>query len=216
MEKLQRILIVDGHAVLLAGLRRLLAGEPDIEVLADTRREREVIPAGDDSAPHLLLIDRTMPGMDDIEAVADIKRCYPGVRVLMIVPHETEDFILASLQAGVNGCVRSDATREELRTAIRSVLHGKSYLGMDASGNAVNANPRSRPSRAAGGPDTLTPRECDVLKLVAAGKSSKRIAECLSLSVKTVAKHRANLMAKLDLHNAAGLTAYALERGLLC
>lgn len=214
-EKLQRILIVDGHALLKAGLRALLAEEPNIEVLAETDKDREVVFANGELAPHLLLMDRTMPGMNDIEAVAEIKRRYPDARVLMIMPPRTGDFVRASLQAGASGCIRQDATHEELRVAIRSVLQGKSYPGMDVSGKVVNAYLGARPSTTGGTPDALTPRERDVLKLVAAGKSSKNIAEILSLSVKTVGKHRANLMAKLDLHNAAGLTAYAIERGLL-
>lgn len=166
-------------------------------------------------APYLPLIDRTMLGLDDIEAVAEIKRRYADGFVLMIMPDNTEHFILARLQAGANGCIRNYATREELRVAIRNVLQGKSYLRMDASGKVVNAYLGGRPFSAGSALDKLTPRERDVLKLVAAGKSSKNITQCPSLSVKTIGKHRANLMVKLGVHNAAGLTAYAIVRGLL-
>ena len=215
MEKVQRVLMVDGHALLKAGLRALLADEPDIEVLAETDKGCDVVTAEGELTPHLLLLDRTMPDMNDIETVAKIKRRYPNARVLMIMPRKAEDLIRASLQTGANGFIRKDATHEELRVAIRSVLQGKSYLDMNDSGKVVNAYMGDRRPSAGSALDALTPRERDVLKLVAAGKSSKNIAEFLSLSVKTVGKHRSNLMAKLDLHNAAGLTAYAIERGLL-
>jgi DNA-binding NarL/FixJ family response regulator len=211
----QRVVIVDGHPLLKAGLRAMLAEEPDIEVHIDTGRDGEADHADSCLAPQMLLIDRTLPGMNQTEAVAEVRRRYPDSPVLMIMPHETEDLVRASLQTGAIGCIRVDATHEEMRVAIRSVLQGNSYLGMDVSGKAVKPLPGGRSSGAGGEPDALTQRERDVLKLVATGRSSKHIAEFLSLSVKTVGKHRANLMAKLDLHNAAGLTAYAIERGLL-
>ena len=216
MEKVQRVLMVDGHALLKAGLCALLANEPDIEVLADSDKGCDVLSADGGLAPHLLLLDRTMPGMNDTEAVAKVRRRYPHARVLIIMPRSAGDLIRWSLRTGANGFIRKDATHEELRVAIRSVLQGKSYLDMNVSGNVVNAHAEEgrRPGTDSA-LDALTPRERDVLRLVAAGKSSRDIAEFLSLSVKTVGKHRSNLMAKLDLHNAAGLTAYAIERGLL-
>jgi DNA-binding NarL/FixJ family response regulator len=215
MEKVQRVLMVDGHALLKAGLCALLANEPDIEVFADSDNGFDVITAGGELAPHLLLLDRTMPGMNDIEAVARIRRRFPHARVLMIMPRKAGDMGRAGLRTGANGYIRKDATHEELRVAIRSVLQGKSYLDMNVSGNVINPHVEGGRPGTDSALDALTPRERDVLKLVAAGKSSREIAEILGLSVKTVGKHRSNLMAKLDLHNAAGLTAYAIERGLL-
>ena len=211
----QRVVIVDGHPLLKAGLRAMLTEERDIEVHIDSEWDGAANPADSCVVPQMLVIDRTLPGMNQMEAVAEVRRRYPDAPVLMIMPHETEDLVRASLQTGAIGCIRMDATHEEMRVAIRSVLQGNSYLGMDVSGRAVKRFPEGRSAGAGSDPDALTQRERDVLKLVAAGKSSKHIAEFLSLSVKTVGKHRANLMAKLDLHNAAGLTAYAIERGML-
>jgi len=214
MQKLQRIQFVGGPSLLRAGLRLLLAGEPDIEVLGEAERESGAHSGVSGLQPQLLLVDQSMPeGIDDA-ALADIKRRYPDARMLMIVPQKSDEFIRASIQAGANGCVRKDATHEEYRVAIRSVLQGNSCLEVEISAGPVDAYADVRPPSAGGDLNALTPRERDVLKLVAAGKSSKTIAEMLALSVKTVGKHRANLMAKLDLHNAAGLTAYAMERGL--
>jgi DNA-binding NarL/FixJ family response regulator len=214
MKKLQRILIVGGHPLLRAGLRLLLAETPDIEVLSGADGAREFRLELTELSPQLLLLDRSVPGTDGVESLAELKRRFPSARVLMVVPRKSEDIVQACMQAGVAGCVRHDATHEEFRAAIRSVLEGKSCLEVDERGQAAKPCVDASGFGACSGPDGLTPRERDVLKLVAAGKSSKIIAEMLSLSVKTVGKHRANLMAKLDLHNAAGLTAYAMKRGL--
>ena len=214
MDILQRILIIDGHAMIQAGLRALVAVESDIEVLANTNRDRDEAAVIGELWPHLLLLDRAMPGADDVAALAEAKRRYPDARVLVIVSRNTEDAVLAKLQASANGCIRKDATHAEYRTAIRSVLQGKSYLDANVPVSVVSSYPGSGLPGAGGAHDRLTPRERDVLKLVAAGKSSRCIAHILGLSVKTVGKHRANLMAKLDVHNAAGLTAYAIARGL--
>jgi DNA-binding NarL/FixJ family response regulator len=214
MELLQRILIVDGYAMLNAGVRALVTGEADIEILAQAKEDSEQTSAVGELAPHLLLLDRSMPGRNDVAAVAEIKQRYADARVLVIVARNTEDCVHAMLQAGANGCIRNDATHAEFRAAIRSVLQGKTYLSTKVPQKGGYADAAGSLPGAGSARGQLTPRERDVLKLVAAGKSSRCIAKLLSLSVKTVGKHRANLMAKLDVHNAAGLTAYAIARGL--
>lgn len=216
MDKPKRIVIVDDHTLLRAGLRALLAQEPGIEIVGEAGDGHEAIRVVGQLEPDLVLMDLTMPNMNGIEAIAEIKRRYPNVRVLVMTLHTMEDFIHASLNAGADGYILKDATHEELRVAIRSVLQGKTYLSMDVSAKVVSGylgGGKSSPGVSVF--DTLTHRERETLKLVAEGKSNREIAEFLSLSVKTVEKHRSNLMAKLDLHNAAGLTAYAIEKGLL-
>jgi len=216
MDKTQRVLIVDDHTLLRAGLRALLAQDPDIEIVGEAADGRDAVRAVGQLSPHLVLMDLTMPGMNGIEAVTEIKRRYPEVRILVMTLHKTEDFIHASLRAGADGYILKDATHEELRLAIRSVLQGKTYLSMDVSGKVVSGYLGGGKTRSGSSVfDTLTHREREILKLVAEGKSNKQIAEFLSLSVKTVEKHRSNLMSKLDVHNAAGLTAFAIEKGLL-
>ena len=216
MDKVQRVLIVDDHTLLRAGLRALLAQDPSIEIVGEAADGRDAIRAVGQLSPHLVLMDLTMPGMNGIEAVTEIKRRYPEVRVLVMTLHTSEDFIHASLRAGADGYILKDATHDELRVAIRSVLLGKTYLSMDVSGKVVSGYLGGGKSASGSSVfDTLTHREREILKLVAEGRPNKGIAEFLNLSVKTVEKHRSNLMSKLDVHNAAGLTAFAIEKGLL-
>ena len=216
LDKKQRVLIVDDHTLLRAGLRSLLAQDPNIEIVGEAADGRDAVRAVGQLMPDLVLMDLTMPGMNGIEAVTEIKRRYPEVRILVMTLHKTEDFIHASLRAGADGYILKDATHDELRVAIRSVLLGKTYLSMDVSGKVVSGYLGGGKSASGSSVfDTLTHREREILKLVAEGRPNKGIAEYLNLSVKTVEKHRSNLMSKLDVHNAAGLTAFAIEKGLL-
>ena len=216
MEKKHRILIVDDHTLFRAGVRALLAQDPGIEVVGEADNGRDAIRAVGQLAPHLVLMDLTMPSMNGMEAMTEIKRRYPEVRVLVMTLHKAEDYIHASLKAGADGYILKDATQEEFRVAIRSVMQGKTYLSMDVSAKVVGGYLGGANSSGASSVyDLLTHRESEVLKLVAEGNSNKFIAEFLSLSVKTIEKHRSNLMSKLDLHNASGLTAYAMEKGLI-
>jgi DNA-binding NarL/FixJ family response regulator len=197
-------------------MRSLLAQDPSIEIVGEAADGRDAVRAVGQLAPNLVLMDLTMPGMNGIEAVTEIKRRYPEVRILVLTLHKTEDFIHASLRAGADGYILKDATHEELRVAIRNVLLGKTYLSTDVSGKVVSGYLGGGKSTSGSSVfDTLTHREREILKLVAEGRSNKGIAEYLNLSVKTVEKHRSNLMSKLDVHNAAGLTAFAIEKGLL-
>jgi DNA-binding NarL/FixJ family response regulator len=216
MEKTQRILIVDDHTLLRAGLRALLNLDPAIEVVGEAANGQDAIRAVGQLAPRLVLMDLTMPEMNGVEAIAEIKRRYPDVRVLVMTLHRTEDHVHASLKAGADGYILKDATLDEFRAAIRTVLAGKTYLSPDVSATVINGfRGGGGSSDASGVYDSLTHREREVLKLVAEGKSNKAIAAFLYLSIKTVEKHRSNLMSKLDMHNAAALTAYAMEKGLL-
>ncbi len=216
MPEKQRILIVEDHTLLRAGLRALLTQEPDIEIVGEASNGRDAVQSIGTLRPHLVLMDLSMPGMNGIEAIRDIKRRYPETRVLVLTIHKADEYIHESLRAGADGYLLKDATHDELRVAIRSVLDGKPYLSPDIAGKVINGylcgGNSSAPSSAW---DSLTHREREVLKLVAEGHPNKYIAEYLNLSVKTVEKHRSNLMKKLDLHNAATLTAYAIEKGLL-
>jgi DNA-binding NarL/FixJ family response regulator len=216
MEQKHRILIVDDHTLFRAGVRALLTLDPDIEVVGEAADGRDAIRAVGELAPHLVLMDLTMPRMNGMEAMTEIKRRYPDVRVLVMTLHKTEDYVHAALKAGADGYILKVATADEFRTAIHSVMAGKTYLSMDVQANVVSGYLGGGKATAASSVyDSLTHREREVLKLVAEGKSSRSIADFLSLSVKTVEKHRSNLMAKLDLHNVSGLTAYAMERGLV-
>lgn len=216
MSEKRRILIVEDHTLLRAGLRALLLQDPNIEIVGEADNGREAVQAVGLLAPHLVLMDLSMPGMNGIEAIMDIKRRYPGTRVLVLTIHKTDEYIHESLRAGADGYILKDATHDELRIAVRSVLNGKIYLSPDISSKVVNGYLGTGNAPIGVNPwDTLTHREREVLKLVAEGHPNKYIADYYCLSVKTVEKHRSNLMKKLDLHNAAMLTAYAIEKGLI-
>jgi len=211
-----RILIAEDHALVRAGLQALLSQEPEFEIVGEVDNGRDAVRVVGELNPHVVLMDLTMPGMNGMEAISDIKRRYPGVRVLVLTLHKTEEFVLASLRAGADGYVLKEATPAELRLAVRTVAGGRTYLSDEVLRKVISVNPGRGGSFPTNGVwDTLTQREREVLKLVAEGKSNKAMAEYLFLSAKTVEKHRAKLMAKLGMHNAAALTAYAIQKGLV-
>jgi len=212
----RRILIVEDHTLMRAGLRALLSQEPDLEIVGESDNGRDAIRSIGSLSPHLVLIDLTMPGTNGIEAICEIKRRYPNVRVLVLTIHKTDEYIHESLKAGANGYILKDATQDELRGAIRSVLAGKTYLTPDISGKVISGYlGGGKNAGVSTAWETLTHRERQVLKLVAEGHPNKTMAQYLCLSVKTVEKHRSNLMKKLDLHNASALTAFAIEKDLI-
>lgn len=216
MNKKHRIFLVDDHALLRAGLRALLTQDPEIEVVGeadDGQAALREIPA---LTPHLVLMDVSMPGVSGIEAVVDLKKRSPETRVLILTIHKADEYVLAALRAGADGYILKDATHEELRVAIRSILNGKTYLSPDISGKVVHGYlSAGKPDAVTSSLDTLTHREREVLKLIAEGRPNKYISDYFCLSIKTVEKHRSNLMKKLNLHNASMLTSYAIEKGLV-
>ena len=216
MNNKQRILIVEDHTLLRAGLRALLSQDEDIEIVGEADNGRDAIRHVGLLNPHLVLMDLSMPGMNGFEAILDIKRRYPDTHVLVLTIHRADEYIHESLRAGASGYILKDAAQDELRIAIHSVLKGKTYLSPDISAQVINGYLGSdKPANATSTWDTLTHREREILKLVGEGNPNKFIANYLKLSVKTVEKHRSNLMKKLDLHNASMLTAYAIEKGLV-
>jgi DNA-binding NarL/FixJ family response regulator len=216
MNTSKRIFIVEDHTLLRAGLRALLTQDPDVEIVGEADNGRDAIRAIATLSPDLVLMDISMPGMNGIEAMLDIKRRNPDTRILVLTIHKTEEYIHASLRAGADGYILKDASHDELRVAIRSVLNGKTYLSPDVSGKVINGYlDTGKATNASSAWDALTHREREVLKLVAEGHPNKFIADYLCLSVKTVEKHRSNLMKKLNLHNASTLTSYAIEKGLV-
>jgi DNA-binding NarL/FixJ family response regulator len=216
MSAKKRILIVEDHTLLRAGIKSLLQQDTALEIVGEADNGRDAVRFMETANPDLVLMDISMPGMNGIEAIVDIKRRYPKKLVLVLTAHKADEYIHESLRAGADGYILKDATHDELRVAIRSVLNGKTYLSPDISKNVIAAYLGSEKSpHPTSAWDTLTHREREVLKLVAEGHPNKYIADYFCLSVKTIEKHRSNLMKKLDLHNASMLTAYAIEKGLL-
>jgi DNA-binding NarL/FixJ family response regulator len=215
MSEKRRILIVDDHTLLRAGLSALLLQDPDIEIAGELDNGRNAVKSVAALLPDLVLMDLTMPGCNGFEAMVEIKRRFPSVKILVLTLHRTDEYIHESLRSGADGYILKDATRDELRVAIRSVLNGKTYLSPDISGKVITGYLGAGKGNSTSPWETVTHRERQVMKLVAEGHSNKNIAQYLCLSVKTVEKHRSNLMKKLNLHNASALTAFAIAKGLL-
>jgi DNA-binding NarL/FixJ family response regulator len=211
----KRIMLIEDHTLLRAGLCALLTQEEDFEVAGEFDNARDAIRSIASLSPDLVMMDLSMPGMNGIEAINEIKQRFPSLRILVLTLHRAEEYIHESLRAGADGYILKDASHDELRIAIRSVLNGKTYLSPDVSAKVVTGYLGKNKESASTPWSTLTHREREVLKLVAEGHPNRYVAEFLSLSIKTVEKHRSNLMRKLNLHNASMLTAYAIEKGLV-
>jgi len=211
-----RIVVAEDHTILREGVRSLLSSNPDLEVVGEAADGREAIECAGRLRPDLILTDLSMPRMNGVDAVREIKRCSPETKVLVLTVHKTEEYILATLQAGADGYLLKDSTYAELLMAVRYVLGGKRYISPGISDKVLDGYIEGKKTlKTRTSWDTLTAREREVLTLIAEGYRNKEIAEELSISVKTVEKHRANLMEKLNLHNAQALTALAVEKGLV-
>jgi DNA-binding NarL/FixJ family response regulator len=211
-----KIVIAEDHTILREGLRALLSSQENLEVVGEAGDGREAIRQVEEHTPDLILMDLSMPKMNGVEAIREIKRRVPETRILALTVHKAEEFILEVLQSGADGYIPKDASANELMMAIKSILMGKRYLSPSVSNVVIEGYLESRRTSESITPwDKLTKREREILKLIAEGHKNKDIADYLCISVKTVEKHRANLMKKLDLHSAAALTAYAMERGLV-
>jgi len=215
MENL-RIVLAEDHTILREGLRALLSADPAFEIIGEAPDGREAVRCVEKLEPDLLLMDLSMPRMSGMDAIREIKKRYPEIKIIALTVHKTEEYLLTTLQAGADGYVLKDATHEELVLAIKNVMGGKSYLSPGVSEKVIEGYLEGKESnRSLSSWETLSQREREVLKLIAEGYKNKEIAEDLCISLKTVEKHRANLMKKLDLHNAAALTVYAVQKGLV-
>jgi DNA-binding NarL/FixJ family response regulator len=211
-----RLLIVDDQTILRDGLRMLLEGDPDIEVVGAVSDAAEAVRCLDTTQAQLVLIHISMRSMDGLGALRQIKRRSPGTRALVLTANDGEEHLRAALQAGADGYLLKESSRAELLIAIREVLRGKRFISPAVSADIVTRYFEGNTREARQTPfDTLTTRERQVLKLIAEGRRNREIAKYLFISVKTVEKHRSNLMHKTNLHNTAALTSLAMEKGLV-
>jgi len=212
----QTIVIAEDYTILREGLRALISSNPKFDVVAEAGDGREAISLVEKLKPDLVLTDLSMPRMNGMEAIREIRKRVPETKIVVLTIHKTEEYILAVLKAGADGYVLKDATHDELIMAIKNVLSGKSYLSPGISETVLEGYLEGRKTvKHQTSWETLTHREREILKLIAEGYRNKQIAKDLCISVKTVEKHRANLMEKLDLHNVQALTALAIEKGLV-
>jgi DNA-binding NarL/FixJ family response regulator len=216
MEDKKRIFIAEDQTIVRDGLRALLSSNPNFEVVGEAEDGRELIRNIEEYNPDLILMDLSMPRMNGMEALKEVKKLLPETKILVLTIHKTEEYILPVLKAGADGYVLKNDTQAELMTAIKSVLEGKSYLSPGVSQKVIEGYLEgSKTVKTKTSWDTLTQREREILKLIAEGYKNREIADDLCISIKTVVKHRANLMEKLDLHNVSALTTFAIEKGLV-
>lgn len=213
MDKI-RVLLADDHAVLRAGLQMLLNAQPDIEVIGEAVDGAQAVAQAGRLQPDVILMDITMPGMDGLAATKDIRKLSPGAKVLALTMHDDAEYLRQMLRAGASGYVVKRAADVELTTAIRAVHRGEIFIYPSvARGVVEDYLDGQTPAR--GGSDELTDREREVLALIAQGYTNREAADRLSISVKTIETHRAHVMEKLGIRSRAGLTRYAMQKGLL-
>ena len=216
MVKKYRIVIVEDHTILREGLRALLGVNPEFEVVGEAEDGREAIRCCETLMPDLVLMDLSMPRMHGFEAIKEIKKQNQEIKIIALTVHRREEYVLATLQAGSDGYVLKDSSHSELVMAIKSVLEGKRYLSPGVSEKVIDGYLEGKKTvKTKSSWDSLTHREREILKLIAEGYKNKDVADYLFISLKTVEKHRSNLMKKLGLHNVAALTSFAIEKGLI-
>lgn len=216
MVKKVKIVLAEGHTILRAGLRALLSSDSNLEIVGEAVDDFEAVGCVEKLEPDLLLIDLSMPRMSGIEAIKKIKERYPETKIVVFTDHKNEDFLLATLQTGSDGYIFKNANYNELVMAIQKVAAGEFYFSPGVSAGVIERYLEGKNSKESVTTwETLSRREREVLKLIAEGHKNREIAEELDISIKTVQKHRESLMQKLDLHNSAVLTIYALEKGLV-
>ncbi len=211
-----RLLLADDHAVVRSGLRMLLEAQPDMTIVGEAETGQEAIRRVAELSPDVVLMDIEMPGMNGIEATRRIKANAPASAVLALTMYEDDQYFFEMLRAGASGYVPKRAAPDESVSAIRAVSRGEVFLYPSLAGRLVQDYLRRGPASEEGTPeDELTPREQEVLTLIAEGLSNNEIADRLVISAKTVDRHRENLMRKLKLHNRVDLVKYALRKGLI-
>jgi DNA-binding NarL/FixJ family response regulator len=210
------VLIVEDHQLFREGLKSLLSRREDLTVAGEAQDGIEAIKVAREIQPDLILLDISMPRMGGISVIKEVKREFPETKILALTIHESDQYVLEAFEAGADGYCIKDANRDELMMAIDSVLMGKTFISPDIADDVMEGFLAGRKTlKEQTRWDTVTQREREVLKMIGEGYRNKQIAELLHISVKTVEKHRANIMTKLDLHNVAELTAYAIDKGLV-
>ena len=205
----KRIFIAEDHTILREGLRALLSSQPDLQVIGEAADGLEAIRAVDQLAPDLVLMDLSMPRMNGLEAIAEIKRRCPSTKVLVLTVHRTEEYVLATFRAGANGYVLKTAQSSDLLRAVKQVAAGKSVLDPEIAPKVI-ANMAGARSV-----EPLSQRELDVVRAAAKGWTNREIAQALDISDRTVQGHLANIFAKLQVSSRTEVVTLALQTGLI-
>jgi DNA-binding NarL/FixJ family response regulator len=210
-----RCLIADDHVLVRQGIRRLLQDESDVEIVGEAGDAAEALKGVMELRPDIVLMDIGMPGFSSFDATRVIQTDYPGTRVIFLTMHESQDYVMQGLQAGAAGYLLKDTPADKLASVLRDVHQGGKFVSPEVLGGLLdngrlNGQDRPRPSRTA-----LTPRETEIMKLLAEGNTVRKIAGMLGLSLKTVEAHKFNLMRKLDIHNKAELVHCAIRKKIV-
>lgn len=208
------VLLADDHGLVRAGIRSLLENIGNVEVVAETGDGRQVLRLVKEHQPNIVLLDIAMPSLNGLEAAARISKDFPDTAIIMLSMHVNEEYVLQALRAGASGYLVKDAATAELEIALRSVINGKTYLSPSISKTLIDEY-LDNSSKARSPLERLTPRQREILQMVAEGNTTRMIAETLSVSVKTVETHRAQLMDRLEIRDIPGLVRYAIRTGLI-
>ncbi len=210
-----RVLLVDDHQLVRAGIRALLDNLQDVEVVAEASDGREAAKLARRLTPDIVLTDIAMPGLNGLEATAQIHKSCPGTRTIVLSMHINEEYVVQALRAGASGYLSKQAATHELEFALRSVARGDSYLSPAISSTVIDRLLSTNGGAPATAVGLLTPRQREILQLVAEGRTTREIAGILSISAKTVETHRSQLMERLEIHDLPGLVRYAIRTGLI-
>ena len=206
-----RIVVADDHTLMRSGLVGLLQGMSDVEVVGEAGDGREALRLAKELQPDIVVMDISMPELNGLDAAERVKQNSVKTKVIILSMHANEEYVAQALKAGASGYLLKDAATNELELAVKVVAQGQFYLSPSISRQVVDSYLHGGPT----GLDLLSPRQREILQLIAEGKSTREIAEILHLSVKTIESHRAQLMERLDIHDVAGLIRYALRKGLI-
>ncbi|KJS33465.1 MAG: histidine kinase [Desulfatitalea sp. BRH_c12] len=217
MTERKSIFIVEDHQLFREGLKAMLAGNPGVEVIGESADGLEALRTIQKVKPAMVLLDLSMPRINGYSVMREIRRMFGAdIKILVLSIHDSDHYVLQAFEEGADGYCIKDSSLEELRLAIRSVLEGKRYISPGVAAKVLEGYiERGKQLKPKSAWDSLTYREQEVLKLIGEGYPNKQIGALLNISPKTVEKHRASIMSKLDMHNAASLAAYAAERGLI-
>jgi len=210
-----RVLLVDDHAILREGIKALLEKQDDIEVVAEAADGREAIPKVDQFRPDVVVLDISMPTMDGLESTRQIKRENPDIKVLVLTMHDNEEYFFQLLRAGASGYVTKKSVSRELVSAIEAVYRGESFFCPSMAKFLLSDFLRLDKAVEDTGQEELTPREREIVKLIAEGYTNQQIADLLHRSVKTIESHRSNILRKLGIHDSIELVKYAVRKKLI-
>jgi DNA-binding NarL/FixJ family response regulator len=208
-----RVILADDHVLVRHGLRRILEENPNLEIAAEVGDGLQLLNVLQKANPDLIILDVSMPNLRGIEAIPEIRRVRPNAKVLMLTMHKEEDYLYQAISAGANGYLLKEDAEKELFSAIEHIKNGKIYISPGLADQSMQNWARLRRGEDDSyTSEALTVREREILKLIAEGKSNKEIGDLLYISVRTVERHRANMMGKLNLRKTAELVQYALRK----